>query len=373
MGTGTRGIRLAAQLGLSLSAVAALGCSENFQDIPLPVSSQRDTSKSNAAPDADAQEASNDSTTDAVASDAEEAAIRIDLGEHCTDNARCKSGICADGVCCQMLCGGCNTCNQPGFEGTCKPATDGTDPHGTCAGSAASCKGVCDGVGRCRWPSASFSCGDARCDLTGMLLVQPTCNKRGECVDKARSCGAYRCNSSASGCFSDCGANGGCAADAVCTTGTCTVMRSVGASCASSANCATGFCVDGVCCDRACEGTCEACNKYGYLGLCTAHGSGEDPEDECAGDTAPCGGVCNGDSACMFAPISRTCGENVCMTLPSQSHLFTCDGRGQCAESLSDCAPYQCDANHSTCSDQCKTKVDCSQGYRCEGSKCVAE
>ena len=31
------------------------------------------------------------------------------------------------------------------------------------------------------------------------------------------------------------------------------------ATCTTGAQCASGFCVDGVCCDRACDGSCESC------------------------------------------------------------------------------------------------------------------
>lgn len=39
--------------------------------------------------------------------------------------------------------------------------------------------------------------------------------------------------------------------------------------CASSADCGSGFCVDGLCCDRACGGQCEACDVAGMEGTCT--------------------------------------------------------------------------------------------------------
>src|SRR5262249_41544026 len=33
-----------------------------------------------------------------------------------------------------------------------------------------------------------------------------------------------------------------------------------GGSCSAAADCASGFCVDGICCNAACSGTCEACD-----------------------------------------------------------------------------------------------------------------
>lgn len=43
-----------------------------------------------------------------------------------------------------------------------------------------------------------------------------------------------------------------------------------GADCADGAQCASTFCVDGVCCDQACDGPQEQCNRSGQRGTCTA-------------------------------------------------------------------------------------------------------
>ena len=59
-------------------------------------------------------------------------------GQQCVSSGQCApvppntGGICADGVCCTDPCTGANeSCNQPGFEGTCistapAPALSGT-------------------------------------------------------------------------------------------------------------------------------------------------------------------------------------------------------------------------------------------------------
>ena len=46
--------------------------------------------------------------------------------------------------------------------------------------------------------------------------------------------------------------------------------RSGANTCQTAADCHSGFCTDGVCCDRACTGQCEACNAAGSVGSCTA-------------------------------------------------------------------------------------------------------
>ncbi|MEZ4327236.1 MAG: calcium-binding EGF-like domain-containing protein [Polyangiales bacterium] len=42
--------------------------------------------------------------------------------------------------------------------------------------------------------------------------------------------------------------------------GSVTVLRAQGDACTTSEECGSGFCVDGVCCDSACGGTCQACS-----------------------------------------------------------------------------------------------------------------
>src|SRR5215468_7265535 len=42
-------------------------------------------------------------------------------------------------------------------------------------------------------------------------------------------------------------------------------MRLLGQACGMGTQCESGFCIDGVCCDRACDGQCEACDvKAGH-------------------------------------------------------------------------------------------------------------
>ncbi|MBW2524856.1 MAG: hypothetical protein JRI23_11800 [Deltaproteobacteria bacterium] len=69
-----------------------------------------------------------------------------------------------------------------------------------------------------------------------------------------------------------------------------------GSQCSSGSDCAGGFCTDGVCCDEACDGTCEACNIDGSVGSCQPVPAGNDPGQECAqGDSAE---TCDGAGQC---------------------------------------------------------------------------
>jgi hypothetical protein len=89
-------------------------------------------------------------------------------------------------------------------------------------------------------------------------------------------------------------------------------------ACASDAECLSAHCVDGVCCNVACTGQCQACDVAGSVGTCTAVASG------------PAHG-----------------------TRPS-------------------CAPYLCAAG--ACATTCASKADCAAGSYCDATKhCVAE
>lgn len=68
-------------------------------------------------------------------------------GEPCGKDSECKTGYCADGVCCAEACGTCRTCVSPGFIGQCKIVPKyGEEPpacsiaSGTMCNGAAACK-----------------------------------------------------------------------------------------------------------------------------------------------------------------------------------------------------------------------------------------
>jgi hypothetical protein len=72
-----------------------------------------------------------------------------------------------------------------------------------------------------------------------------------------------------------------------------------GVACAAATECASEFCVDGVCCDRACEGTCLSCLSASTSlsdGTCGPARAGLDPKGQCERSSDPCGndGECDG-------------------------------------------------------------------------------
>ena len=88
------------------------------------------------------------------------------LGDPCTQNAACLSGVCSDGVCCATACPGvCLSCNLPGAVGLCTVVPAGQDPQLECAAQPAeTCgrAGACDGNGTCRRHPDGTTCAPGR-------------------------------------------------------------------------------------------------------------------------------------------------------------------------------------------------------------------
>jgi len=137
--------------------------------------------------------------------------------------------------------------------------------------------------------------------------------------------------------------------------------------------------VDAVCCDSACDGTCEACAASltgGEDGVCSPIAADQDPEDECAeGADFPAScladGSCDGKRACRsFAKAGTSCGDTVCVN--AQVTTSVCDGGGTCQHDSVLCAPYLCSS--AACSTSCKEDADCdSSTGHCVNGKCTTE
>jgi hypothetical protein len=87
--------------------------------------------------------------------------------------------------------------------------------------------------------------------------------------------------------------------------------RDLGAACASERDCYSNQCVDGVCCDSACEGACEACDVAGQEGTCSVLARGTACND---GNTCTVQDACNGQSADGCSQASPAAGGTACGT-----------------------------------------------------------
>ncbi|HTJ82425.1 MAG TPA: kelch repeat-containing protein [Polyangiaceae bacterium] len=101
-------------------------------------------------------------------------------------------------------------------------------------------------------------------------------------------------------------------------------------ACTQNFECASGFCVDGVCCDEACDGTCEGCKASqtgGADGTCAPVLDGTDPRGDCVDSGAP---TCAGNGLCKAgacdAYAAPGCGAGKCSSAADCASGFCVDG-----------------------------------------------
>jgi cysteine-rich repeat protein len=191
-----------------------------------------------------------------------------DDGQFCTTTDVCAGGVCGGSG---DPCVGGDTCND-----TCDEALD------TCAETGTACE---DGL---------FCTTNDTCQ-------SGSCTGGGDPCTGGDACNAT-CNEELFHCFSAPGTL--CAGGECNDTGMCLLEQ--GGTCSSNADCLVGDCIDGICCESACDGGCEAC-AFALTGvadgICAPVLAGTDPDDECR---LPGGvDVCDGSGACTF------CGDGV--------------------------------------------------------------
>jgi len=171
----------------------------------------------------------------------------------CTAGADCASGHCADGVCCDAAC-----------TGQCE-ACDTTFAIGKCVGVAGAPRG------------ARKECSPAFTPACRALSCDPT-RSRTECVAP---------------------------------------VFKPPCDCTRDEECESGHCADGVCCNVACDGQCEACDLPSARGVCTPV-VGE-PRGVRKGCDPPGRGICsiqacNGveTKECVYTKGAETLCDSIC-------------------------------------------------------------
>jgi len=146
--------------------------------------------------------------------------------------------------------------------------------------------------------------------------------------------------------------------------------RPNGATCTLDGDCANGYCIDGVCCESSCTGTCRTCANA--TGTCTFAAAGTDPHTNCKGDLN-CGGKCNGQGSCLWAPATTQCRQSGCQPdIGLITKSVNCDGAGNCPTDPStimmDCGGFGCDNVNGapTCRTDCSTDPECAIRRYCE-------
>jgi hypothetical protein len=167
-------------------------------------------------------------------------------------------------------------------------------------------------------------------------------------------------------------------------TGACKSKK--GQTCQASTDCAGGIpCADGYCCDKACTGSCEACNLAASVGTCTTLAANAVPHAShtaCASTDATCAGYCNGSSAACFYP-SSACGTPSCTGNTAQA-AGTCSN-GACAKPAAQtctngntcqASTGTCSCSNTTCGTSCVNLAtdpkNCGTcGHDCLGGACI--
>ena len=227
----------------------------------------------------------------------------------------CATGFCTDGFCCGSACGAtCQACNVVGMAGTCANVPNLSDPANECA------NGACNGAGACKLDNGqpcggmggnclSGNCVDGVCCNTTCGATCQACNVAGS----VGTCSNVPNNTDPA---SEC-ANGACNGGGQCKLDN-------GQPCGSSGDCLTNNCpaADGVCCNTACSGTCQACSGAktgGANGTCGNVTNLTDPDNECLLTTS-----CNGSGACNKLPNGSACTQN------GECNSNVCNGDGVC-------------------------------------------
>lgn len=329
-----------------------------------------------------------------------------DKGSQCSATSECQATLtCVKeyqydsyGVCCDTACSGaCSSCQAAhkqsgtgdgicGGRKTSEYVGDVACPY-TDQATCGTVGGVCDGNGACAKWSNSTVCGNGSCADGDTQNNQRLCDGNGTCqLQTTTDCTTgYQCN------FGQCQPQCYNQTD-YCTTNyycqdfkspfyTCNPKKGNGTACTVSYECTTGNCIDGVCCDKACNGLCEACTKAltgGTDGTCKSIAAGSDPQFECPDNGASvCGtnGSCNGSGGCQLYANGTVCQAASCASSTSRNVPDTCNGTGTCVDQLTqNCATgYACVAG--ACQTSCTDDTQCASAYYCDtvAKQCVAD
>jgi hypothetical protein len=138
-----------------------------------------------------------------------------------------------------------------------------------------------------------------------------------------------------------------------------------GTACATGSTCLSGFCADGVCCDKACNGQCEACDVTGASGTCTpVTGPPHGTRTACTGSGSSCDGTCDGTNTtdCSYPSSSTICGA------ACDGH---CNGSGSCSAASGGMCPNGFACGVGACKTSCTVQTDCQTNFMCSGGSCV--
>jgi hypothetical protein len=295
--------------------------------------------------------------------DAATAACRLRPGASCTAADQCASGVCAanaegTSVCCSSACAEGLFCSSDGTscvacEGNAVSCEGNTELRcNTGAIARAECRNGCTpGVGCNDLPPLGFLCEAGQCAAPN--------------VCQSDVAGASRCcsrNCAAEG--KVCAENGSCVCEEGQVAAGSDCLLENGDPCTSSQQCQAGStCTDGVCCQQACNGSCERCEPN--TGLCVAIAAGQ--TDNTCNNGRQCVGARGDCRLNVRQPCSGNgaeCTSNNCEPTVGNATQICC------SQSCTGDRPF-CRSNGQGCV-QCETNGDCGNGCNTQTGVCNA-
>lgn len=266
-------------------------------------------------------------------------------GEDCGGATDCQSGVCAPSNKCSAPACNDNVENGNESDNDCGGDCPGCDNGKKCDGDDSNCKSDYCGPGdvcTMKTPTGGACMSGDTCESDHCF--QGVCCAT-TCFGECRSCNLMGSVGTCTNAPANTDPKDSCDGNETCNgQGACAEPN--GDTCAADGDCVSGHCEDGVCCNTACGGLCQACvnAKTGMAdGTCANITVGTDPDDECTDmlncDAAgacekgakgvPCGNVLE----CMsnFC-VDGVCCESACLgTCKACSNAKTGGMDGTCA------------------------------------------
>ena len=145
-----------------------------------------------------------------------------------------------------------------------------------------------------------------------------------------------------------------------------------GFACKMNNECLSLKCADGVCCNEACDGVCQACDQTGNVGPLPAgarrSGSRQGMRRGGARDLWP-GRRLRRRRGLPPATPPAPCVQRAAARSPTERSARLCDGKGTCLPTtLKSCLPAMCIGD--ACAPPCVMDADCPAGRWCDSGTC---
>ncbi len=222
-----------------------------------------------------------------------------------------------------------------------------------------------------------MSCGTQSC-MNGVKTIAATCDGAGNCPTQTVNCSPPTCNTGNTDCASTCSMDGDCSstpATPYCDHGGCTAHKPIGRTCSGTSECNSGFCIDGVCCNQACTGECQACDITDATnnvtpGTCAPVTSGSphnvpaSGRTACASGNVTCAGSCAAGQTLTCTYPTVQCGGGTCSN-GMVTAAVDCNN-GSCPGTTSKPCANNMACNGNICfTGTCSSDAQCAAGYFC--------